>query len=132
MSCYGFVMQRTTNLVIWQRSLDLAVRVNQLAATLRVTQLPGIANQIRRAASSIPANIAEGAGQESRAQFARFLSIALASAFELESHLLLIERIEASQRGLPAVLDELQQIRKMLFVFRKRVQERGKGSSGAI
>ncbi len=123
-------MQRTTNLVIWQRSLDLAVRVNHLAATLRVTQLPGIANQIRRAASSIPANIAEGAGQESSAQFARFLSIALASAFELESHLLLIERIDASQRGLPAVLDELQQIRKMLFVFRKRVQERGKGSSG--
>ncbi|MEI6739300.1 MAG: four helix bundle protein [Gemmatimonadaceae bacterium] len=125
-------MQRTTNLVIWQRSLDLAVRVNHLAATLRVTQLPGIANQIRRSASSIPANIAEGAGQESSAQFARFLSIALASAFELESHLVLIERIDRSHHGMPELLDELQQLRKMLFVFRRRVQERRQGNGGRV
>ena len=124
---YRSPMQSPVNLAIWNRSIELAVRVNHLAMQLPSREAPGLANQMRRASSSIPANIAEGSGQESPAQFARFVSIAIASAFELESHLVLAQRLQPTLPDATAVISEVRQIRKMMHSFRehqlKKVRE---------
>lgn len=61
----------------------------QVTATFPREELYGLTSQLRRACSSIPANLAEGCGRDGEAEFARFCSIAMGSASELEYHLLL-------------------------------------------
>ena len=112
-------MQNPINLDIWNRSIELAVRVDRLAAKVSGIRAPGIPSQVRRASSSIPANIAEGVGQLYPAKCAHFIGIAIASAFELESHLTLIKRLQPELRGIDATLDELQQIRRMMYSYQK-------------
>ena len=111
-------MQDPSNLQVWNRAIDLAVRVNHFASYIRSTNAPGLANQMRRASTSIPANIAEGAGQDTPAQFARFLSMAIGSAFELESHVVLAQRLQPALRNMDAVVDETRQVRRMLHGLR--------------
>ena len=112
-------MQSPVNLDIWNRAIELAVRINALAARIPGDSAPGFANQSRRASSSIPANIAEGVGQISPTQCARFIALAIASAFELESHLVLIQRLHPALSDADATIDELQQIRRIMDSYRK-------------
>jgi len=76
-------------LTVWQKSRRLALEVYGLTARFPKEEQYGLTSQVKRAASSIPANIAEGCGRESAADMARFLHIAGGSACELESHLIL-------------------------------------------
>jgi len=112
-------MQNPANLDIWRRSIELAVRVADLGSQISGRIAPGLANQMRRASTSIPANIAEGAGQESPAQCVRFLSISIGSAFELESHLILLARLHPELSEFEEILDELRQIRRMTHSYRE-------------
>ena len=110
-------MQSPVNLDIWNRSIELAVRADKLAAKISGIRAPGTPSQIRRASSSIPANIAEGAGQVYPAKCAHHIGIAIASAYELESHLILAKRLQPELRGVEAMLNELQQIRRMMYSY---------------
>src|SRR5580658_5141886 len=75
----------------------------------------GMTSQIRRAASSIPANIAEGHGRESTRSFVQYLRIAQGSLKEVETHLLLAARVKlVSQERIETILDGCQQIGRML------------------
>ncbi|HNY39394.1 MAG TPA: four helix bundle protein [Bryobacteraceae bacterium] len=76
-------------LKVWQRAHQLTLAVYQVTATFPREELYGLTSQLRRACSSIPANLAEGCGRDGEAEFARFCSIAMGSASELEYHLLL-------------------------------------------
>jgi four helix bundle protein len=79
---------------------------------------------MRRAATSISANIAEGAAKETRKEFARFLGIAIASASELENHLLFCRDASLAPRmEVDARLDDTAQVRRMLFGLLKRLRE---------
>ena len=73
-------MQDFKKLRVWQKALALALNVDRLVATITVKRYGPLKNQIFRAASSIPANIAEGRRKESDRDFARFLGIAAGSA----------------------------------------------------
>ena len=119
-------MQSPVNLDIWNRSIELAVRADKLAAKISGIRMPGTASQVRRASSSIPANIAEGAGQLYPAKCAHFIGIAIASAYELESHLILAKRLQPELRGIEPMLDELQQIRRMMYSYQKYKRQTGK------
>jgi four helix bundle protein len=78
-------------------------------------ELFGLTSQIRRACSSIPANIAEGCGKTSNADFSRYLQIAFGSANELEYHLLLTRDLEILDKKNHIILeDKLIEIKKML------------------
>lgn len=68
---------------------------------------------------SIPSNIAEGVAQPSAADCARFLSYAISSAFEVESHLILADKLGLDLVGVDEALDETRQIRRMTFSLRK-------------
>lgn len=77
-------------------------------------------SQLLRCVSSIPANLAEGAGQASRLQFAHFVSISIGSANEAETHLILARSLGLiAARVAAALLGELDQVRRMLFGLRK-------------
>lgn len=80
-------------LVAWQKAMDLAVLVYQLARALPDYERYGLASQMQRAASSVPANIAEGHERRSSKEYRRFLLIASGSLAELETHLMLAARI---------------------------------------
>jgi four helix bundle protein len=82
-------------LVVWQKSMDLAEHVYRETATLPREERYGLTAQLRRAATSIPSNIAEGQGRRSSDdEFLRFLRIALGSLCELETQVELSLRLE--------------------------------------
>lgn len=70
---------------VWQRSMDLVSRVYRLSATLPDDEKFGLISQMRRAAVSVPTNIAEGAAREHTGDYLRFVSIALGSLAEVET-----------------------------------------------
>jgi four helix bundle protein len=74
---------------VWCKAHHLTLVVYKATANFPREEIYGLTNQMRRASSSVPANIAEGCGRQGNADFARFLSIAMGSASELEYHLLL-------------------------------------------
>jgi four helix bundle protein len=76
-------------LKVWQKSHHLTLDVYRVTSVFPREERYGLTSQVRRACSSIPANIAEGCGRRGDAEFARFLQIAMGSACELEYHLLL-------------------------------------------
>ena len=82
------------DLIVWQKAIDLSVEVYRLVKLLPKIEIYGLADQMRRAAVSIPSNIAEGKGRNSAREFVHFLSIARGSQKELETQIYLCTRLE--------------------------------------
>ena len=91
---------------VWQKAHQLTLAVYQITATFPREEMYGLTSQLRRACSSIPANLAEGCGRNGDAELARFCSIASGSASELEYHLLLARDLNLIG---PAKYEELLQ-----------------------
>ena len=85
-------------LQVWVDGMELAVEVYRATRDMPVDERYGLTSQLRRAAAAVPANIAEGAGRGSSADFARFVTIARGSLAELETHLLLCQELELLTR----------------------------------
>jgi four helix bundle protein len=104
---------------VWQEAMNLAEACYRLTAGFPREQAYGLTSQIRRAGSSIPANIAEGYGRDSKGAYAQFLKIAQGSLKELETHLLLAGRlalVEDSQASpLMALCDVLGRMLRALI-----------------
>ena len=107
------------DLQVWQKAHQLTLAVYQVTAAFPRAELYGLTTQLRRCSASIPANLAEGCGRHGDAEFARFCSIAMGSASELEYHLLLAKDLnlikpkdytELSQRAI-----ELKRMLTALF-----------------
>jgi four helix bundle protein len=81
-------------LEVWRKSKDLAISVYKATEALPRTEQFGLTAQIRRAATSVAANIAEGWGRGSTLEYIRFLLIARASLMELETHLIIAEELD--------------------------------------
>ena len=86
------------DLVVWQRSIDLVVAVYAASKAWPKDEQFGLTSQARRAATAIPANIAEGYGRDSTGAYQQFLRIAQGSLKELETHLIVAERINIAPR----------------------------------
>ncbi len=80
-------MRSFHTLKVWQKSHELVLHVYTATGTFPREEIYGLTSQLRRAAASIPTNIAEGCGRNSTSDFLRFLHIAAGSASELEYHL---------------------------------------------
>jgi len=85
------------DLRLWREAVDLVVRVYELTKSMPKDELYGLTSQMRRAAVSIPANIAEGYGRENRGAYAHHLRIAQGSLKELETHLVIAVRVKFVQ-----------------------------------
>jgi four helix bundle protein len=80
-------------LLVWQKATDFAVECYRFTATFPKAETYGLTSQIRRAAVSIPANIAEGYGRGSRKEYVQFLLISQGSLKELETHIIISEKL---------------------------------------
>jgi len=107
---------------VWEKSHELTVRVYGVTDGPIGRRFPGLCSQLRRAVSAIPANIAEGAGHASQAQFGRYLTIAIASSHEALYHVLLAKDLGAISATEYAHLEaRLREVQAKLVLLRKRV-----------
>jgi four helix bundle protein len=109
------------DLAVWQKAMDLVVEIYEATKLLPQSELYGLTSQIRRAAVSIPSNIAEGAARNHDKEFVQFLYISLGSAAELETQLLLAERLNFI--GNPPIIC-LNEVKKMLLGLIRSVKSR--------
>ena len=111
------------DLILWQRAMDLVVEVYQLVKKLpKKEELFALSDQIRRAAISIPSNIAEGQGRNSPKEFVHFLSIAKGSKAELETQLLLCVRINyLTESEIEKAMSLIEEVGKMLNSLQKKL-----------
>jgi len=109
-------------LVVWQRAYRLALSLHREADSFGRHRF-GVGDQLTRAATSISANVAEGAGRDSVKEFKRFLTIAMGSAAELEHHLMLARDLQlVSPEAARDYLNETTEIQRMLYGLRTRVR----------
>lgn len=101
------------DLNVWQLSMELVTDIYRLTGTFPKEEIYGLTNQMRRAAVSVPSNIAEGAARNSKKEFIQFLHIALGSSAELETQLIIASNLEFVQEVEP-FLKNLTTIKKML------------------
>ena len=117
-------MQDFRELSVWNKSHQLVLLMYEVTGNVPDRKFPGLASQIRRSAASIPANIAEGCGHRSQAELAKFLSIALASSFELHDHLQLCHDLGVLARSDYARLDaRTEQVKRMLSSLISKVRQ---------
>ena len=108
-------MQDYHKLAIWERSHLLAVEIYKITQLFPREELFGQTSQLRRAVASIPTNIAEGCGRNSRAELAQFLNIAAGSASEVEYELLLAKDTGyLTQKQYDSLSKEIIEIRSMI------------------
>jgi len=81
------------DLLVWQKGIDLVVIAYKATTGFPKSETYGLISQIRRAATSIPANIAEGYGRSSRKEYLQFLMVAQGSLKELETHFIVSEKL---------------------------------------
>src|SRR5262245_47449991 len=102
-------------LKVWQKAHQLTLAIYKITAPFPREELFGLTSQLRRSCSSIAANLAEGCGRSGDAEFARFCSIAMGSASELEYHLLLARDLTLLTAADHAALTEqTTEVKRML------------------
>jgi four helix bundle protein len=112
-------------LIAWQKSIDVVELVYRATACFPRDEIYGLTNQLRRAAVSIPSNIAEGQGRSSKAEFDRFLLIANGSRQEVETQLVIAERLGYLEREqLTGLLDLLHEIGRIISGLRASLRRR--------
>ena len=116
-------MRDFRSLKVWEKSHLLTLQIYKMTKMFPREEMYGLTSQIRRSCASIPANIAEGCGTDSDAEMARYLRIAMASASELEYHILLAHDLELiTTANYNTVNDEVTQIKRMLTPFIRRLR----------
>lgn len=112
-------------LIVWQKSVLLVEEIYILTRLFPKDELYGIISQMRRAATSIPSNTAEGYGRKSHKEYAQFCSIAYGSALELETQIIISKKLKlAPEKSFIASEILLLEVLKMLNVLNKKLGDR--------
>ena len=115
-------MKNHKDLIVWQKSMLLVEEAYRLVRMLPKEETYALSDQIRRAVVSIPSNIAEGNGRESAKEFLRFLAIAQGSNAELETQLIICNRLGyLSSDDLSTALSLQEEVSKMLRTLIKKL-----------
>lgn len=111
------------HLEVWKKAMDLVVECYRVTRDFPKDEVYGLSGQLRRAAVSIPANIAEGQGRQHKKEFLRYLSIAYGSLAELETHLQIAERLNyIAMDQLKPLMDKTSEIGRMINGLRKSLE----------
>ena len=111
------------DLRVWQEGLSLAVTCYELTKPFPKDELFGMTSQIRRAASSVPANIAEGYGRDNKGDYIQFLRISQGSLKEVETHLILCTRVGLlTESEAQSTLEQCDRLGKMLHRLIRSLQ----------
>jgi four helix bundle protein len=116
-------MKNFRELKVWQKAHALTQKIYTATTRFPKEEQYALTSQMRRAAVSIPSNIAEGCGRGSDADFGRFLQIAMGSACELEYHLLLAADMKMLEKEKHVNLDvDVSEIKKMLSSLLRKLK----------
>jgi four helix bundle protein len=120
-------IQSYRDLNVWQEAMSIAEAVYALTKSFPSAELYGLTAQMRRASVSIAANIAEGHGRETSRFYIQFLRVSQGSLKELETHLLLAERVGlAGREQVEPILDECDKLGRMLRALIRAIQEKSR------
>lgn len=123
-------MRDFRKILVWEKSHKLTLQLYKITTSFPKEELYGLTSQIRRAAGSIPANIAEGCGRNTQTELARFIHIASGSASELEYHLILAHDLGYIASSIyPELNESINEIKRMLNGFEKTIQFNAKKSN---
>lgn len=102
------------DLIVWQKSIKLIMEIYKLTQAFPRSEQYGIVAQMRRAAVAIPSNIAEGYARQYRPEYVQFLSVAFASAAELETQIIISQKLgfgkDSSYKTIYALLEEVSKM----------------------
>lgn len=116
-------MHNIKELKIWNKSIDLAVKVYEISAGFPSDERFGLVSQTRRSAVSIPSNISEGAGRNTKGEFRQFLGIANGSSYELQTQMVIANRLGFIDSDVcNDVLDNIDEIQKMNYNLQKTLK----------
>ena len=116
-------MKNFRQLKIWRKAHELTLAIYRVTPRFPREEVYGLTAQLRRSSASIAANIAEGCGRDGDAELARFCSIALGSASELEYHLLLAKDLKLLEPNQPERLqNQTTEVKRMLSVFIQKLK----------
>lgn len=120
-------MQNYKELKVWGKAHHFTLKVYEVSKSFPKDELYSLTNQLRRAASSIPANIAEGCGKNSQSEFAHFLNISLGSANEAEYFLILSKDLNyLNTDDFTKLSVSINEIKAMLITLINKVREASK------
>ncbi len=102
------------DLDVWQLSIDLVVDIYQITVKFPKEEIYGLTSQMRRAAVSVPSNIAEGAGRNSDKEFIRFLYFSLGSLSEIETQIIISRKL-LFIKSTEKIIESIQTIKKMVI-----------------
>ena len=109
-------MNNFRELLVWKKSVDLTVEIYKLTKLFPDSERFNLTTQMQRSGTSIPSNIAEGSGRTTAASFKQFLSIALGSAYELETQLIISRKLGyIKDESYEAVIKQITEVQKMTF-----------------
>lgn len=121
-------MRNYRDLQVWNRAHRVTLRLYRATRSFSDAERFGLTSQIRRAASSIGANLAEGCGRRGDGEFARFVQIAMGSASELDYHLLLARDLGLLRpTDYAGAAEEVDHVRRMLTALLSKVSPRSMG-----
>lgn len=116
-------MHKYKELKVWQKSMNVTADIYKITEELPAKEKFNLISQICRAAVSIPSNIAEGAGRHSKKDFSHFLSIALGSSFELETQVILTEKLNyLTKAQIDQILAQITEIQSMILGLKKSLE----------
>jgi four helix bundle protein len=117
-------MKNFKELRIWQKGMDVAVNSFKLTEEFPKEEKFGLSLQITRAGASIPTNIAEGSSRSSEKEYARYIEISLGSSYELETQLLIAQRLTfGNQQLLSQTITDVNDEQKMLMGFANKLNK---------
>lgn len=109
-------MNNFRELIVWQKSVDLAVNVYGITKDFPDSERYNLTSQMQRCATSVASNIAEGAGRNSAAYFKQFLTVALGSAYELETQLVISKKLSyVSDEVYGRLIKDVTEVQRMIF-----------------
>lgn len=115
-------MKNFKELLIWKKGIEVVKQVYELTVLLPKEEKFGLVSQMTRAAVSVPANIAEGSSRNSDKEYSRFLQIALGSAFEVQTYLVIVKEMGLTNPvSIEQVEKNLEEEIKMIHSFIKKL-----------
>lgn len=116
-------MHNIQDLKIWHKAIDLCVLIYKVSADFPSDERFGLTSQIRRSSVSIASNIAEGAGRNTKGEFNQFLGIANGSAYELQTQVILAQKLGLFKTNVVSVLDNIDEIQKMCYKLQQSLKK---------
>ncbi len=113
------------DLMVWQKAMELTLEIYRFSSSFPRTEMYGLTSQLRRAGVSVPSNIAEGYGRGSRKEYVQFLCISQGSLKELETQLILAQRLNyGSKMASDSILELSDEVGRMLGSLIRSLKEK--------